>query len=485
MAGDFCFRIASLAVLLLVLGSAAAGRKGRCEVCKNFVKAFEKGLKSTENSNFAGGDTSWEEEKLGSYANSEVRFVEILDGVCKDYECHTLLEENEEHVERWWFKLRHKKPDLKLWFCHDQLDVCCPDNTFGPTCQECPGGVDDPCGGQGTCEGAEEKDGVGTCRCNRGYRGDSCRECDRGFYNDSSSCVACHRACRDDCSGGGVGDCLECASGYSRSGDDEGAECKDVNECEEREREMEEEEEGGNSTPLCEEGKYCFNTQGSYRCNDCDRSCQKGCSGPGPAKCEACGAGYYTSKFNICKDINECEGGEGWEGEPVTCEGATFCENTPGSYQCRACHVACLGGCRGAGPTNCVDCKQGFKMDDGECKDVNECEDESVCDVDSENCSNLIGSFKCKCKPGLVRVEGKCVEKVVKERESKKKTKKKKKAKKDGAGEGEEETKRMQFPWYHVLAPLSLAIVTYKFSRPNLASSVSMTVVLVAAALHS
>ena len=41
MAGDFCFRIASLAVLLLVLGSAAAGRKGRCEVCKNFVKAFE------------------------------------------------------------------------------------------------------------------------------------------------------------------------------------------------------------------------------------------------------------------------------------------------------------------------------------------------------------------------------------------------------------------------------------------------------------
>lgn len=26
-------------------------------------------LEETENSNFAGGDTSWEEEKLGSYAN--------------------------------------------------------------------------------------------------------------------------------------------------------------------------------------------------------------------------------------------------------------------------------------------------------------------------------------------------------------------------------------------------------------------------------
>ena len=59
--------------------------------------------------------------------------MEILDRVCKDYEvtfsfnvecfvsnseiirsplfhflllkCHTLLEENEEHIERWWFKL--------------------------------------------------------------------------------------------------------------------------------------------------------------------------------------------------------------------------------------------------------------------------------------------------------------------------------------------------------------------------------------------
>ena len=78
--------------------------------------------------------------------------------------------------------------------------------------------------------------------------------------------------------------------------------------------------------------------------------------------------------INVCvcvcvyADINECEGGEGWEGDPVMCEGATYCENTPGSHQCRACHVACLGGCRGAGPTNCNDCKDGFKMDDGECK---------------------------------------------------------------------------------------------------------------------
>ena len=36
--------------------------------------------------------------------------------------------------------------------------------------------------------------------------------------------------------------------------------CVDVNECEEREGE-------GEREPICKEGKYCFNTPGSYRCN--------------------------------------------------------------------------------------------------------------------------------------------------------------------------------------------------------------------------
>ena len=37
--------------------------------------------------------------------------------------------------------------------------------------------------------------------------------------------------------------------------------CVDVNECEEGGGEE------GEGELLCEEGKYCFNTQGSYRCN--------------------------------------------------------------------------------------------------------------------------------------------------------------------------------------------------------------------------
>ena len=116
---------------------------------------------------------------------------------------------------------------------------------------------------------------------------------------------------------------------------------------------------------------------------------------------------------------------------------------------------------------------------------MNECEElDSLCDTESETCSNLIGSFKCKCRPGLVRVEGKCVEKIV-EPTKKKSKKKKKKAKRDSApGEGGG-TGRMQFPWYHTLAPLSLAIVTYKYARPTIGTSVAMTVILVTAGLHS
>ena len=72
---------------------------------------------------------------------------------------------------------------------------------------------------------------------------------------------------------------------------------------------------------------------------------------------------------NTCDtDIDECEGGEGWEGEGVECEGDTFCENTPGSYRCKACHVACVGGCKGAGPGNCFECKSGFNLEDDECR---------------------------------------------------------------------------------------------------------------------
>jgi hypothetical protein len=41
------------------------------------------GLKRTENQHFAGGNTDWEERKLGKFASSETRLVEIMEYLCK------------------------------------------------------------------------------------------------------------------------------------------------------------------------------------------------------------------------------------------------------------------------------------------------------------------------------------------------------------------------------------------------------------------
>ncbi|XP_064400985.1 cysteine-rich with EGF-like domain protein 2-A isoform X2 [Halichondria panicea] len=114
----------SLVLIVLLLASYSLAVKPSCKVCKDFVQAFNKRMDDTAKSNFADGDTNWEEEKLASYANSEVRLIEMLDEH-SNYDCHRLLENYEEDIERWWFKLRHKEEgydDLKQWLCSTNLD---------------------------------------------------------------------------------------------------------------------------------------------------------------------------------------------------------------------------------------------------------------------------------------------------------------------------------------------------------------------------
>ncbi len=63
--------------------------------------------------------------------------------------------------------------------------------------------------------------------------------------------AACDKACKDMCTGAGPGSCEECASGYVEG--EEGV-CEDEDECKE-------------DDSLCEEGTYCFNMPGTYKCN--------------------------------------------------------------------------------------------------------------------------------------------------------------------------------------------------------------------------
>lgn len=69
----------------------------------------------TEKGKFEGGDTAWEEEKLGSYKKSEIRLVEIQEGLCKDVDegqdqCFSLAEMYDSDIEEWWFKEQDNNP---------------------------------------------------------------------------------------------------------------------------------------------------------------------------------------------------------------------------------------------------------------------------------------------------------------------------------------------------------------------------------------
>ncbi|KAK3728748.1 hypothetical protein QZH41_012105, partial [Actinostola sp. cb2023] len=111
--------------------------KEQCKTCNDIVDAFHKGMDKTTKANFGGGNTAWEERKLGSYAKSETRLVEIMEGLCESSAslCHTMVEEHEETLEEWWFKQQSKEKDLKSWFCINNIKVCCNNGTYGPDCK--------------------------------------------------------------------------------------------------------------------------------------------------------------------------------------------------------------------------------------------------------------------------------------------------------------------------------------------------------------
>ncbi|EDO45427.1 predicted protein [Nematostella vectensis] len=256
-----------------------------------FLFSLYQGMEKTVKANFGGGNTDWEERKLGSYARSETRLVEIVESLCGSSEvrCHAMVEEHEEALEKWWFKLQDKDKDLKVWFCINEIKVCCPNGTYGAECKECPGGKSSPCNEHGDCQGAGTRSGSGKCDCHSGYEGDACDECTDDYYEDKGddgkmSCKACHESCFGGCHGGTAKDCSACKSGWEQS-EEEG--CKDYDEC-----------AADTSNSLCSPGEYCKNSPGSFECKACDPACET-CIGDGPGSCSKCSVGYQM-KDNKC-----------------------------------------------------------------------------------------------------------------------------------------------------------------------------------------
>jgi len=449
------FQFVLLIQLLWIPHSNSDKIEDKCNTCREIVGNFKKGLEKTAKNHFSGGDTAWEESRLGSYARSETRFLEILENVCKDAKkesrCHAIVEEYEDDLESFWFNKEKNVDDLEVYLCMTTMKVCCDIGKWGKSCKVCPGGSEDPCSGNGKCSGSGTRSGSGECDCDDAYDGDVCEQCNEEYYKaQNGSCLKCHESCESSCTNGTSKDCDECAEGYVMHEQDG---CIDKNECED--------------TSICEEGKFCFNTKGSHRCHDCDPACKGGCTNSGRLSCNECNDGWKQIEGEMgCEDVNECS-----DQDDICVEG-TYCTNTEGSFKCETCHKSCSKGCTGEGPKSCSECAEGYEMSDegcidvnqclnkhvtcstgfvcvneegtdnchachsscmectntGEggclachkgymleenrCKDIDECKLNKPCNKDTENCSNTPGSYKCKCKQGYVRTKkGDCKKK--------------------------------------------------------------------------
>ncbi|XP_038209124.1 cysteine-rich with EGF-like domain protein 2 isoform X1 [Zerene cesonia] len=272
---------------------------GECQSCKLFIESFQKGLERTARGKYEGGDAAWEEEKLKkSYKRSEMRLVDIQDGICKEeskhsVQCHHVAEKAEEFIEEWWAQNPDESDDLYTYVCIDKLKLCCPKHHFGKDCSPCPGDHEKLCSGNGKCRGDSTRKGNGTCLCDIGYAGDNCDACSTGYYlaykdDNKMLCSKCHRSCMGGCRAGTPKDCVACKHGYIFDSE-EG--CLDVNECDDLNK--------------CNADQFCQNTLGSYECVACDKSCV-GCYGDGPDMCRKCAAGY-SKKGELCIAMREDE----------------------------------------------------------------------------------------------------------------------------------------------------------------------------------
>lgn len=211
---------------------------------------------------------------MKSYAHSEIRLVEIQEGLCSELkahesDCYILAENAEQFLENWWFREDPNSVDLHTWLCIETLKYCCHKNHFGDNCLPCPLDTQNQvCGGHGRCDGDGTRLGNGTCICNKGYIGVLCKDCAKHFFQDNDLCKPCHKAC-NGCSGDSAAACNTCKVGWKL----ESGVCTDVNEC--------------LDTTLCKSTQFCINKEGSYDCKSCDASCRT-CAGAGHSNCTSC-----------------------------------------------------------------------------------------------------------------------------------------------------------------------------------------------------
>lgn len=157
-------------------------------------------MERTARGKHESGDAAWEQQNMRVYRKSVVRLVEILDNICQDLDrgedqCHTMADEAEKLVEKWFYEEQDNEPDMHRWLCIEKRAVCCPPNHFGSECLPCSN-----CNGNGVCKGNGTRKGNGQCSCHVGYVGELCDKCDLQYYESFRDenkllCSECHVSC--------------------------------------------------------------------------------------------------------------------------------------------------------------------------------------------------------------------------------------------------------------------------------------------------
>ncbi|XP_045518051.1 cysteine-rich with EGF-like domain protein 2 [Pieris brassicae] len=246
-----------------------------CRRCQIFSDSFIHWFEKTSRGKFDGGDVAWEETKLKSYAQSEIRLVEIQENLCSELsrhmdECYSVAEEAEYLVETWWSEGNYQISEFYSWLCLENLKSCCPKHHYGADCTPCPLDKDgNICSNQGTCHGDSTRKGNGTCICDAAFTGQFCNHCASNYYRTKETeCMPCHKSCQE-CYSYGSNMCKVCAVGWELITDS----CTDIDECQ--------------LDTVCKNNQYCINSEGSFSCKYCDASCFT-CIGSGSYNCTAC-----------------------------------------------------------------------------------------------------------------------------------------------------------------------------------------------------
>nr|XP_045583789.1 cysteine-rich with EGF-like domain protein 2 isoform X3 [Procambarus clarkii] len=133
----------------------------------------------------------------------------------------------------------------------------------------------------------------------------------------------------------------------------------------------------GDMCDSCSYGYYeAYKDDTKLLCEECHKSCNGPCSGPGQKSCVACKAGWLMDTEKGCLDVNECA----FNKSP--CKRSQFCVNNEGTYTCLECDKAC-NGCTGDGPDMCEKCAEGHVLDKDMCVDEDSVEEEDDDQIDA------------------------------------------------------------------------------------------------------